>query len=376
VLPDRQDRVLAAANAAAGWIRARRVLWDEPQLDLGDVLADVRTPAEFRQFEYVAAPEPLEVLAETGTPAEATVPGDTATPVHGSRVFGVVTSTANAAVETGLPFVAAGAVAWTRAIGKPLVRALPAVLAVALLVGGVAAGRAYWLTTTFSKAAIVPADSRSVEPPDRAGKRIGGLAVTSDPTGARVRADGVVRGVTPLTLEGLAAGVHTIVIESAQGSVQRSVTVKAGQTSQVAATIFAGWLKVYSPFELTITEGARRIRLDDHNQVLLPPGPHELGLENTLLSYHAVRRVDVRPGETTSLSVVPSGSTLNVTANEPADVSIDGVKVGQTPLADVPAELGTREIVLTSGSGEERRLIVTLTAKPAQVNVDFSKPAP
>jgi hypothetical protein len=38
-------------------------------------------------------------------------------------------------------------------------------------------------------------------------------------------------------------------------------------------------------------------------------------------------------------------------------------------------ELGTREIVLKRTNGDERRTTVTVTAKPAALEVDFSKPS-
>ena len=394
MLQDRQAHVLAAANAAASWIRVRRTLWDDPRLDIAGAPADTFAPEESRAFEYAetapvefpfveAAPlefpfveaAPLEALAEAATPADAILPGETATPSRGPSVFEVVTSAARTAVDTAVPFKTRAA-ARAQSLGRPVVRALPAVFIVAVLVTGVAAGYKYWSKMTASRTADDAAAESVVARPAVSGKPTGKLEVTSEPTGARVRADGIVRGVTPLTLEGLAVGVHSIVIESGQGSVQRSVSIKAGKTAQVTANIFAGFLTVFSPFEITITEGTRAIRLDEHHQVMLPSGPHQITMENTALGYRETRRVDMRPGETTTLSVVPPRSTIRVTASEPADVVLDGMPIGRTPLDEFPADLGTRELMLTSASGEVRRLIVTLTARPAQVNVDFSKPAP
>ena len=140
--------------------------------------------------------------------------------------------------------------------------------------------------------------------------------------------------------------------------------------------IYAGWLRVFSPFEVLITDGKQAIRLDDRNQIMLTAGPHALRLENRALGYQDVYKVDIRPGETTSLSVVPQRSALSVTSSEPADVWLDGVSIGPTPLVGLPTDLGTREVLLKSESGAERRLTVTMTVKPVQVSVDFSKPTP
>jgi hypothetical protein len=81
----------------------------------------------------------------------------------------------------------------------------------------------------------------------------------------------------------------------------------------------------------------------------------------------------VRPGEFTTVSVIPPKSTLTVTSTAAADVWIDGARVGQTPLVAFPVDLGTREIVLKRENGDVRRTTVVVTAKPAAVDVDFSK---
>jgi len=63
-----------------------------------------------------------------------------------------------------------------------------------------------------------------------------------------------------------------------------------------------------------------------------------------------------------------------VNANEPADVSIDGTRVGPTPLSGAKLTLGTRSVVVKNAAGDERRFTVTATAKPVQLDVDFTRP--
>jgi hypothetical protein len=203
--------------------------------------------------------------------------------------------------------------------------------------------------------------------------RTGQLIARSDPPGAKVLVDGTERGVTPLTLD-VTIGPHTVVVQSDKGSVRRTVTVASDRTAVVSESIFAGWLNVYAPFELQITEGPRVIRLDETGRVLLPPGPHDLRLENRDLGYRETRRVEVQPGETTSLSIVVSPSTLTVTASAPAVVSIDGQQVGETPLTNHPIALGTRDILVKSADGMERRFTRKVTVAPVEIAVDFSQP--
>ena len=245
-----------------------------------------------------------------------------------------------------------------------------------LLAAGVAGGLYVWkaiATSTTHLAVREPAPPAN--PPETKRKTTGGLRVSSIPAGARVFVDGNMRGVTPLALEDLNAGRHTIELKSEAGTVRRTVTVAAGQIAEVDESIFSGWLAVYSPFDLVITEGGRGLRLDDRNQVLLPPGHHELRLANRALGYDEVRQVDLTPGEVTTLSVKPPPSTLTVTATEPAEVWLDGARVGETPLSALPVELGSHDIVVKRAAGGERRSTVTITVRPFTLDVDFSKPA-
>ena len=200
------------------------------------------------------------------------------------------------------------------------------------------------------------------------------MFVTSDPAGARVLVDGRPRGVTPITVTDLTPAEHALVLESPSGSVRRSVTIVANETAQVAESIFAGWVSVLSPFDVAIAEGTRGIQLDDRNQAMLGPGPHELHIENRALGYEVLRKVFVKPGEITALSIAPPRSTISVTATAPASVWVDGSRVGETPIAELPLELGTHDVVVRHAERDERRFAVTATMKPILLNADFSKP--
>ena len=207
---------------------------------------------------------------------------------------------------------------------------------------------------------------------DWTSKRTGSLQVSSVPPGARVIVDRRARGVTPLTVDGLSPGSHDVVLESADGSVRETVDITADNTAEISQAIYAGWLHVSSAIEIAITEGTRGIHLDERNQVLLPPGMHELRFESRALGYRDTRRIEVKPGETTAVSIVPSMSALTVTATQPAEVFIDGERVGETPLTSRPINLGTRDVVVKSASGGERRFTITVTVDPVRIDVDFS----
>jgi hypothetical protein len=202
----------------------------------------------------------------------------------------------------------------------------------------------------------------------------GRLQVDSSPTGAHVLIDGKDRGVTPLTVSGLAVGSHKVVIRGDDGSVQRTVSITSEDVVQLSESIYSGWLHVSAPFEVQISEGRKSITLDDSSQVLLAPGPHDVRFENRALGLREVRHLDIRPGETTAVSLETPVSHLTVTASEPATVSIDGAQVGETPLTDYAIAVGTRDVMVTSASGQVRRRMITVKVPPAQIDVDFSKP--
>jgi hypothetical protein len=220
---------------------------------------------------------------------------------------------------------------------------------------------------------VVTQGGRISELIDWSAKTVGRLQVNTEPAGAHVLVDNVSRGVTPLTLDDVPLGVHAVVLESSGGSIKRSVTIKSDEPANLTETIYPGWLKVFAPFDITISEGSKVLRLDDREQVMLPAGPHDIRFENRALGYQETRHVEVQPGITATLSLAVPQSKLTLTTSVPADVIIDGVSAGETPLTDHAIPLGTRDILLKSEAGF-RRLSIVVTAKPVVLNIDLSKP--
>jgi hypothetical protein len=50
------------------------------------------------------------------------------------------------------------------------------------------------------------------------------------------------------------------------------------------------------------------------------------------------------------------------------------VRLGETPIAGAPIELGTHEMVVRRLTGGERRITVRATVQPASIHVDLSRP--
>ena len=387
---ERQAQLRLAAEALRGWIYARRATWSSEADDASEmsqwgegvgIITDFKAPSEppfmapptpFTQPSAFADAPPVFALQEPPleSPAMFDVwPGLDAEPPEAEP--------AKPAFRLRIPTHA------VRSLAAPLIewsaRAAPVAAALVVLVGAGWMARPYagkakaWLTELTTTAPPKP-EAVVAKPKSASGARpTGTLTARSEPAGARVLVDGRARGVTPLTLDDVTLGSHTVVIQSDVGSVRRKVTVNADRTAVVSESIFAGWLNVYAPFEIQISEGSHAIRLDEQNRVLLPPGPHDLQFVNRDLGYRDNRTVEVNPGQTTTLSLAPPRSTINVTSNVPAVVLIDGEPVGGTPLTNQPIALGTREVIVRSADGGERQFTTKVTVAPVQIDVDFSK---
>jgi len=133
----------------------------------------------------------------------------------------------------------------------------------------------------------------------------------------------------------------------------------------------SGWVTVVSPLEVSISEGDQPVPLDDQGRAVLAPGRHRLRFQNPERGYDATRTVQVKPNETMTMTLTPE-ATIGVTSNEPAEVLIDGTRVGDTPY-EGKVGLGTHTVTVRT-AGAERQLTVEATSKPVQLEVDFSKP--
>jgi hypothetical protein len=354
---DRRARIRAAGGVLSGWLHQQQAAWEDvPLAAAGAAPARTRTQT---LFEKSAEPAVPRVRAEWRIPQ--------LIPKIGAAV---------AALGTSLG-----------ALRAPLTRyARPVALAAVMFVvvgGGGWLARSYWLQWEASTPKTAPPAPKPAAPVvavaqpkgrgGRGAKRTGSLQVESDPAGARVSIDGHPKGTAPLTIQSLPVGSHAVLLESASGSVRRNAVIEADRTTTISESIFSGWLHVSAPFEVLYSEGGRAIVLDERNQALLSPGPHDIRVDNRELAYHSVLHVEIEPGKTASISVVPAPSSLSVTASAPAEVLVDGQKVGDTPLTNVPVSLGTRDIVVKSATGVTRRFTTTVTSAPVHLDVDFSK---
>ena len=353
------DRLIQAAHAASSWVRARRATW----ANVPDAPIDAPAETSVSDFEFLPAPPPTLRAAAQSIPSAAV--SATLSPQGSEAPLLPGPDLPSAATATGMPWLEPGAPA-----RRWLVRGG---IAAAVLAVAVVGGRYLWSALP----ATTPARTAAVEPKPQAaaapakGKGTGALRIGSTPPGAQVAVDGKPRGITPLTLTDLSAGSHEVVLQSDAGTVTRTVTVSANATAALDEAIFSGFVTVYSPFDVTVSENGKVLRADDRHQIMLPAGTHELRLVNRALGYEAVRKVDVKPGDATNLQITPDPSALTVTASDAAEVWLDGTRLGDTPMNGMAVPMGAHEIVVKRSAGGERRFNVTIGAKPFTLNVDF-----
>ena len=217
----------------------------------------------------------------------------------------------------------------------------------------------------------------------------GYLEVRSSPPGAAVTIAGLRRGVTPLTISDLPPGRHTVLIESSAGSTTRTITVESGQTAlltaelqpaAVAAAAVAaagpatGNLLIVAPSAVDIFENGRLLGSSQSGRLTLPVGAHQLEIVNQALGYRIVRSVQVAAGPNPTINLEFPKGTLALNAIPWAEVWVDGERVGETPIGNLPVSVGTHEVVFRNPDLGEQRMTATVTlTAPTRLSVDLRK---
>jgi hypothetical protein len=207
----------------------------------------------------------------------------------------------------------------------------------------------------------------------------GHLAIATDPPGARISIDGEQIGRSPLTVKDLAVARHKVVVAGEYGTVERQVEIAAGSTTSVVFSLpttppaTAGYLSIAAPFEVQAATDDEIIGSNASARIMVRAGRYDLTLKNEELGFSERRRVDIQVGQTTTVRLEVK-APVSVNARPWADVTIDGVPAGQTPLANFPVALGSHEVVFRHPSMGERRQTFVVTAKgPNRLSVDMTK---
>jgi hypothetical protein len=209
---------------------------------------------------------------------------------------------------------------------------------------------------------------------------LGSLLVQSEPAGARVSVDGADHGRAPVSVADLKPGEHEVVLQADGGpAVRQRVVIQAGVTSSVltpvstaAAGPVSGWLAVKAPVAIEIRENGQMLGTTEADRIMMAAGRHEVELVNDTLGYRATRSIQVPPGKVAALVVELPLGVLNVNASPWAEVWIDGRRVGETPIGNLPMAIGPHEVVFRHPQLGEKRQAVSVTLKaPVRLSVEM-----
>ncbi len=222
---------------------------------------------------------------------------------------------------------------------------------------------------------------------------LGRLSIASTPTGANVLVNGQPRGVTPLDLPDIEPGEHEVVLELDGRRVRQAVSVTGGATTTVALSLEGppvtelaagmlpspasapalGHLVVQVPFEMRVLSRGAQIGLTS-SRLGLPPGTYELEIVSDTLGFRTTARVDIVAGRTVRLPVSLPKGVAHLNATPWAEVWIDGEKVGETPIGNLPVTIGPHEIVFRHPELGEQAHAATVTASaPLRLSVDLTR---
>ena len=208
----------------------------------------------------------------------------------------------------------------------------------------------------------------------------GALRVQAEFRPASVSVDGVERGPSPITIEGLAPGDHEVVVRGDRGTFRRSVQIKPQETlslvisSSEPAAGLAGWLAVSAPVVMQLREAGRVVGTTESDRLMMSAGEHEIEIVNEALGFRSVQRVSVVAGKTTATSrELPTG-LLSINAQPWAEVWVDGERIGETPIANLPRRLGSHEVVFRHPQlGERTETVVVTLRQPARLGIDMRR---
>jgi hypothetical protein len=209
----------------------------------------------------------------------------------------------------------------------------------------------------------------------------GQLQIRSEPAGAQVAVDGVPRGVAPLTVADLTPGEHAVALTSDTGVTKQNVTIEAGITASLVVPLtspesvpVSGWISVSAPVSVQLYENKRLLGSSETDRLMVTAGRHEIEIVSDVLGYRATRVVQVPPGKVAPIKIELPKGTMALNALPWAEVWIDGEKVGETPIGNLPVTIGPHEIVFRNPELGEQRHAATVTLNAtARLSVDLRK---
>jgi hypothetical protein len=207
------------------------------------------------------------------------------------------------------------------------------------------------------------------------------LSIATDGTSGDVTVDGVRRGRTPIQIRNLLPGEHEVVVQSQQRIYRNRVVLEAGKTTSLvvggggAPSAAAGWLRVQASTTLDIREKGRLIGRSDADRLMIPAGEHLLEFSNRPGGFQTHQRVRIAAEATSVIRIEVPSVPVNLNAQPWAEVWVDGERIGETPIANHPLVIGSRQIEFRHPTlGVKRVALEVALGRPNRLAVNMSNP--
>jgi hypothetical protein len=149
-------------------------------------------------------------------------------------------------------------------------------------------------------------------------------------------------------------------------------SIVTAPAAPAAAPLMAGMLAVTSPVPMHVYTRGKLVGTTEADSIMLPVGTHDLLLENANVGFRVRRVVTVQAGRTSSVKLEVPNGTVHVNAVPWAEVWVDNQRAGETPIGNLQAPIGHREIVFRHPELGERKTTVLVTLKgPNRVSMDM-----
>jgi hypothetical protein len=210
---------------------------------------------------------------------------------------------------------------------------------------------------------------------------VGQLQIRTEPSGARVVVDGQPRGAAPVLVENLNPGTHTVEVTADGNTVRQEIMVAAGTTASLVVPMqqtpqgaLSGYISIAAPVDVQIYEDVRLVGSSRSDRLMVPVGRHEFDIVNEALGYRTRRVVNVTPGQVAAIKLDWPNGSMALNAQPWAEVFIDGERVGETPIGNVPVPIGPHEVRFRHPELGEQVVRSTVTlGSPARLSVDLRK---
>jgi hypothetical protein len=193
------------------------------------------------------------------------------------------------------------------------------------------------------------------------------ITVTTDPAGASLSIDGQPAGVTPTTLSVDPATAPRLTFTLEGFHVREVTLVPHHFPAEVRIALETsgprGAVAFTSAFPVDVSWHSQvLVRSETGGEIGLPVGSQSLTFVSRRHFMTTTVTVDVRPDATARISLPPLGRLTLRSRPEGCQVSIDGAVVGETPVLDKAAGVGTHVVSFRWPDGVERQQ--TVEVKP------------